>query len=74
MAATGVDREGSTRSRVLVAAAEGDLARRGVTYRQVKTLGASSPEHAATRAVYAALGYEGLEELAADTIWPGNRA
>ncbi|HSK23750.1 MAG TPA: hypothetical protein VK906_11265 [Egicoccus sp.] len=37
-------------------------------------LGASRPsqEYAATRAFYEALGYEGIEEFAADTIWPGN--
>ncbi|HSK23591.1 MAG TPA: GNAT family N-acetyltransferase [Egicoccus sp.] len=60
--------------RALVEAAERDLARAGTTYVQVKTLGASHPstEYAATRAFYEALGYQGLEEYPADTIWPGN--
>ncbi len=60
--------------RALVGAAEADLARAGTAYLQVKTLGPShpSPEYAATRAFYRALGYQGLEELPADTLWPGN--
>jgi GNAT superfamily N-acetyltransferase len=60
--------------RALVAAAERDLARGGTTYVQVKTLGAShpSPEYAATRRFYEALGYQGPEEYPADTLWPGN--
>jgi GNAT superfamily N-acetyltransferase len=60
--------------RALVEAAERDLARAGTTYVQVKTLGTShpSPEYAATRRFYEALGYQGLEEYPADTLWPGN--
>jgi ribosomal protein S18 acetylase RimI-like enzyme len=60
--------------RALLEAAERDLARAGTTYVQVKTLGAShdSPEYAATRRFYEALGYQGLEEYPADTLWPGN--
>jgi ribosomal protein S18 acetylase RimI-like enzyme len=60
--------------RALVEAAERDLARAGTAYLQAKTLGASHPagEYAATRAFYAALGYQALEEFPADTLWPGN--
>jgi ribosomal protein S18 acetylase RimI-like enzyme len=60
--------------RALVDAAERDLTRAGTTYVQVKTLGAShpSPEYAATRRFYEALGYQGLEEYPAGTLWPGN--
>ena len=60
--------------RALVTAAEADLARAGTAYLQVKTLGPSHPseEYAATRAFYRALGYQGLEELPTDTLWPGN--
>lgn len=60
--------------RALVEAAEGDLARAGTTYVQVKTLGASypSPAYASTRRFFEALGYQGLEEFPADAIWPGN--
>jgi hypothetical protein len=41
---------------------------------QVETLGAphDSPEYAATRRFYEVLGYQGLEEYLADTLWPGN--
>lgn len=71
-----VDRSAHRRGigRALVAAAEADLARAGTAYLQVKTLGPShpSPEYAATRDFYTALGYHGLEELPADTLWPGN--
>lgn len=60
--------------RALLEAAERDLARAGTSFVQVKTLGAShpSPEYAATRRFYEALGYQGLEEYPADTLWPGN--
>jgi GNAT superfamily N-acetyltransferase len=60
--------------RALLEAAEHDLAQAGVTYVQVKTLGAShpSPEYAATRRFYEAMGYQGLEEYPADSLWPGN--
>lgn len=58
----------------LMAAAESDLRRAGVEFVQVKTLGAEhpSPEYAATRAFYEALGFRALEEFEEDTIWPGN--
>lgn len=60
--------------RALVGAAERDLQVRGVELMQVKTLGAThpSPEYAATRRFYEALGYRPLEEFDADTLWPGN--
>ncbi|MCC5948437.1 MAG: GNAT family N-acetyltransferase [Nitriliruptoraceae bacterium] len=60
--------------RTLVAVAERDLLAAGTAFVQVKTLGAShpSPEYAATRAFYEALGYQGIEEFAADELWPGN--
>ena len=56
--------------RALVTAVEGDLAADGVELLQVKTLGASdpSPEYAATRTFYRALGYRDLEEL--HDLWP----
>lgn len=60
--------------RELLAEAERDLAAAGTEFLQVKTLGAAhaSPEYAATRKFYEALGYRALEEFEEDTIWPGN--
>lgn len=60
--------------RALVEHAENDLRRSGTSYLQVKTLGASdpSPEYAATRRFYEALGYCGVEEFAPGTVWPGD--
>jgi hypothetical protein len=57
-----------------MAAAEQDMHTQGVEFMQVKTLGAAhpSPEYAATRQFYEALGYRPLEEFDADTLWPGN--
>lgn len=52
---------------------DGD-AHAGTEFLQVKTLGAvhASPEYAATRKSYEALGYRALEEFEENTIWPGN--
>ena len=60
--------------RALMQRAELDLAREGQEYLLVKTLGAThpSPEYAATRRFYQALGYRALQEFAADTLWSGN--
>lgn len=60
--------------RALMERVEQDLARQGKEFLQVKTLGAShpSPEYAATRYFYEALGYRALQELPADELWPGN--
>ena len=56
--------------RALMEAAELDLAADGLSYVQVKTLGPSreSPEYAATRRFYTALGYLPLEEI--HGLWP----
>lgn len=66
----GHHRQGVGRS--LMEAVEADLAGDGVEFLQVKTLGAShpSPEYAATRRFYEALGYRWLEET--EDLWPGN--
>lgn len=60
--------------RALMARVERDLADHGQEYLQVKTLGSShpSPEYAATRRFYEALGYRALQEFRADELWPGN--
>lgn len=60
--------------RALMAEVEDDLREAGMTFLQVKTLGASheSEEYARTRRFYEALGYLAVEEFAADTLWPGN--
>lgn len=60
--------------RALVQRAEAELRDGGTRYLQVKTLGPThpSPEYAATRSFYESLGYLGIEELPADTLWPGN--
>ncbi len=60
--------------RALLARVERDQAAAGRTMLQVKTLGAShpSPEYAATRWFYEALGYVALQEFPADELWPGN--
>lgn len=58
--------------RLLVCELESRLRARGVRLLEVKTLGASrpSPEYAATRAFYCALGFQPVEEL--HGLWPGN--
>jgi ribosomal protein S18 acetylase RimI-like enzyme len=60
--------------RALVETVEANLRGTGTSYVLVKTLGPShpSPEYSATRSFYEALGYRGLEEFAADSLWPGN--
>lgn len=60
--------------RALLETVEQDLAAEGHELLQVKTLGAShpSPEYAATRRFYEALGYRHLEEFEAGTVWPEN--
>jgi ATP-dependent Clp protease ATP-binding subunit ClpA len=47
-------------------------AKRSLKIAAERSLGAShpSPEYASTRAFYGALGYQGLEEYPADTLWP----
>jgi GNAT superfamily N-acetyltransferase len=56
--------------RALVAALEADLAADGVRFLQVKTLGPSDPDagYAATRAFYASVGFQPLEEI--HGLWP----
>jgi ribosomal protein S18 acetylase RimI-like enzyme len=53
---------------------EHDLAQAGREFVQVKTLGSTppSPEYAATRRFYEALGYRALQEFPAGELWPGN--
>jgi ribosomal protein S18 acetylase RimI-like enzyme len=60
--------------RSLLQRVEQDLAREGREFLQVKTLGSAhpSPEYAATRLFYEALGYRALQEFPADEMWPGN--
>lgn len=60
--------------RALMAATEQDMKTQGVELMQVKSLGSAhpSPEYAATRKFYEALGYRPLEEFDEDTLWPGN--
>lgn len=71
-----VEREHHRRGigQALMRRAERDLELDGKEFLQVKTLGAShpSPEYAATRHFYEALGYRALQELPADELWPGN--
>lgn len=58
--------------RTLLNEAERTCRDRGVYWMQVKTLGPSHPDeyYARTRAFYAAMGYEPIEE--SDSRWPGN--
>jgi GNAT superfamily N-acetyltransferase len=58
--------------KALVENAEADLARSGVRYLQVKTLGPSRPDphYDATRAFYLRCGFCPLEEI--HGLWPGN--
>lgn len=60
--------------RSLLERVEQDLTRAGREFLQVKTLGSAhpSPEYAATRHFYEALGYRALQEFPADEMWPGN--
>jgi ribosomal protein S18 acetylase RimI-like enzyme len=56
--------------RALVAALEADLTAEGVRFLQVKTLGPSHPDpgYEQTRAFYAGLGFQPLEEI--HDLWP----
>lgn len=56
----------------LLTAVEDDLIADGIEFLQAKTLGPSdpSPEYAATRHFYEALGFRALEEI--EGLWPGN--
>lgn len=58
----------------LLAEVERDLAEAGTEFVQAKTLGEAheSPEYAATRKFYEALGYRALEEFDENTIWSDN--
>ena len=60
--------------RALLEAVEQQATKDGRELLQVKTLGTThpSPEYAATRRFYDALGYRHLEEFPAGTVWPDN--